>query len=93
MYPRVHGCTLVSKAPHGVRTLWRYLSNARALWYKYILSQQMTVAKQLADPEVKLFYQFVAYTMKRKPINKFNIAFQIHASLVVQMYVSCLECF
>ena len=64
---------------------------------KYILSQhtydRVRVGKQLADLEVKLFCHFVAYVMKTKPINKFNIAFQIHASRVVQMYVSYLECF
>ena len=38
------------------------------------------VAKQLADPEVKLFCHFVAYAIK--PINKFNIAFQTHASRI-----------
>ena len=51
---------------------------------KGILSQQMThvqrVAKQLADPEVKLFCHFVAYAMK--PTNMFNIAFQTHDSRV-----------
>jgi len=36
------------------------------------------VAKLLADSEDELFCNFVAYGMK--PINKFNIAFQTHAS-------------
>jgi len=39
------------------------------------------VAKQLADPEVKLFCHFVAYA--RKPTNMLNIAFQTHDSRVV----------
>ena len=36
------------------------------------------VAKLLANSEDELFCNFVAYGMK--PINKFNIAFQTHAS-------------
>ena len=38
------------------------------------------VAKQLGDPEVKLFCHFVSFAMK--PFNKFSIAFQTHASRI-----------
>ena len=38
------------------------------------------VAKQLRDPEVKLYCHFLFYAMK--PFNKFSIAFQTHASRI-----------
>ena len=38
------------------------------------------VAKQLKDPEVKLFSHFVVYALK--PLNIFSTAFQTHASRI-----------
>ena len=53
IYPRVYWYTLASKAPlsvHGVCTLWRYLSNAHALWYNTLYAADIALYKIIRNP-------------------------------------------
>ena len=73
IYPRVYWYTLASKAPfsvHGLCTLWRYLSNAHALWYKWVCTarrlQQVVTVQRIYVLLRNVLTIFLIFTRSKK---------------------------